>query len=112
MAKVVITELLEKEIDKKFKKESVKIFQLLFSLKDNPRKGKFIAQVGSIVIKEIKYKLFRFYFVTNGYSLKFLKSKELDDLLIRFVRMSDKNTQQKVIDEIKFILRTLGSEGF
>ena len=112
MAKVVITEFLEKEINKKFKKESVKIFELLYSLEENPKKGKFIAQVGDIVLKEIKYKSFRFYFITDGYKLKILKSNELEDLLIKFIRVSDKNTQQKVINEIIFILTSLGSEGF
>lgn len=76
------------------------------------KKGKEVGCVGSILIKEIKYKNYRFYFVTDGYKVKFLKTEELTDLLIRFVRMSIKKDQQKVIDEIKYILRKLGSEGF
>ncbi|MBU3940597.1 MAG: hypothetical protein KKH88_01580 [Nanoarchaeota archaeon] len=108
MAKIVITEVLEKEINKKFKKESIKIFELLFSLEKNPKKGKFLSQIGDIVLKEIKYKNFRFYFITDGFKLKFLKVEELSDLLIKFVRMSDKDSQQEVIEDIKRVLRTIG----
>ena len=43
---------------------------------------------------------------------KTFKKEEMSDLLIRFVRMCNKNTQQKVIDEIKTILRTIGEQGF
>jgi hypothetical protein len=112
MAKVIITESLEKEIDKKFGGESVDIFGLMNSLNENPKKGKEIAHVGSIVIKELKYKSFRFYFITDSYKVKFLQVNELKDLIIKFVRMSDKKSQQKVIDEIKNILRLLGNGGF
>lgn len=112
MAKVVITKSLEKEINRRFKKESVKILELLFELESNPKKGKEIGCVGGIVIKEIRYNVYRFYFITDGYKIKFLKSEELADLLIKFVRMSSKDNQQVVIDEIKDVLRTLGREGF
>lgn len=112
MARVIITDSLEKEINKKFKKESIKIFELLYSLVGNPKKGKELGHVGWIVIKEIRYKSFRFYFISNGSKIKILEINELNDLLIRFVRMSDKKDQQKTIDEIKRILRTLGESGF
>jgi len=112
MAKVVITKYLEKEINKKFKKESIKIIELMFSLEKNPKKGKYLGRVGSIVIKELRYKSFRFYFITDGLKLKLLKSEELSDLLIKFVRMSDKTSQQKTIDEIKDVLRRLDNKGF
>ena len=62
---------------------------------------KKIGVIGSILIKEIKYKKFRFYCVTDSYKIKFLKTEELKDLIIKFVRMSDKNNQQETIDEIK-----------
>ena len=40
-------------------------------------------------------------------------AKEIQQkLLIKFVRMSDKKSPQKTIDEIKKILRTLGERGF
>ena len=112
MAKVIITKDLEDEINRRFKGESVKIFELIYSLKENPKKGKPIGQVGGIVIKEIKYEKYRFYFITDGFKLKLLSIQELSDLLIKFVRMSDKKTQQKTIDEIKIILKKFGQEGF
>ena len=87
MAKVIITEALAEEIIKRFKKDSVEIFSLLESLKEFPKKGKPVGVIGSIIIKEIKYKKFRFYFITNGYKIKFLKTNELNDLVIKFVRM-------------------------
>ena len=112
MAKVVITKRLEEEINKKFKRESIRIFGLMNSLKEFPHRGKIIGQVGKIIIKEIRYEAYRFYFITDGFKLKLLEKGELTDLLIKFVRMSDKKTQQKVIDEIKIILKKFGEEKF
>jgi hypothetical protein len=112
MARVIITKRLEEEISKRFKKQSIEIFGLLSTLGDNPKKGKTVGCVGGILINEIKYDVYRFYFITDGYKVKFLKSEELTDLIIKFIRMSDKDTQNKVISEIKAILRNLGSEGF
>lgn len=112
MAKVEISEKLKEEIFKKFQSESIKIFNLMYSLKENPKKGKILGNVGGIVIKEIRYKSFRFYFITNGYRLRILKVEELSDLLIRFVRMSDKKEQQKTINEIKDVLRKIGEKAF
>lgn len=112
MAKVVITKKLEEEINKKFKKESIKIFALMYSLRESPHKGKAVGQVGGIVIKEIRYGGYRFYFITDGFKIKLLGKDELNGLLIKFVRMSDKKTQQKVIDEIKEILRKFGEKRF
>ncbi len=112
MAKVEIISPLFEEIQKKFKQESHKIIDLMESLEDNPKKGKILGGVGGIVIKEIRYKSFRFYFITDGYKLKFFDEQSLVDLLIRFVRMSDKKDQQKVINEIKKILSIFGPEGF
>jgi len=112
MAKVEIAEELKKEIFKKFKAHSHEIFDLLYSLGKNPKKGRTIGQASGIVIKELKYEGFRFYFITNGYKLRVLSLEKLKDLVIRFIRMSSKKSQQKVIDEIKIILRKLGEEGF
>lgn len=112
MAKVIITKKLEDEINKKFKGESTEIFDLMHSLKESPHKGKIVGQISGILIKEIKYKSFRFYFITDGFKIKLLGKEELEDLLIKFVKMSDKKSQQKVIDEIKYILRNFGGEGF
>lgn len=112
MAKVVITALLEEEITKKFKKESIEVFSLLHTLEENPLKGKEVGVVGKVLIKEIKYDKFRFYFITDGYKIKVLKAQELKDLIIKFVRMSEKKNQQRTIEEIKKVLRSLGEEGF
>lgn len=112
MAVIFIIPSLEQEVEKKFKKESIGIFSLMLSLENNPKKGKEIGHIGKVIIKEIKYKKFRFYFVTDNFKIKFLSTKELKNLIIKFVRMSEKKNQQKVIDEIKYVLRNLGEEGF
>jgi hypothetical protein len=110
--KIVIAEALKNEILKKFKQESKKIFKQMYSLKDNPKKGKLIGNVGGIYIKEIKYKSFRFYFVTDGFKLKILGEENLIDILIKFIKMSDKKYQQETIEEIKKILFNVGSRIF
>jgi hypothetical protein len=112
MVKVTILETLKNEILKKFKEESKIIFRQMYSLAENPHKGKTLGNVGGIVIKELKYKSFRFYFITDGYKLKIMDKSKLVDLLIRFVRMSDKKEQQQTINEIKKILLNFGTEGF
>lgn len=112
MARVIITDTLKEEIFKKFKGESKKIISLMISLEDSPFKGKILGQVSGMLIKELRFDSFRFYFITDNYKIKFLKKEELEDLVIKFVRMSNKKEQQKTIDEIKGILRDLGKEGF
>jgi len=112
VAKVIITNELEKRINKIFKKESIEIFSLLMTLEENPKKGKEVGFVGKIAVKELKYKKFRFYFITDMFKVKFLSLEELKNLLIKFVRMSGKKDQQKTINEIKHILKTAGEEGF
>ncbi|MCX6741738.1 MAG: hypothetical protein NTX24_00995 [Candidatus Pacearchaeota archaeon] len=111
MAKVSISETLKDEILKKFKEESKIIFRQMYSLAENPHKGKILGQIGGIVIKEIRYKTFRFYFITDGYKLKIMNESSLTDLLIRFVRMSDKKDQQETIEGIRKILLKFGPEG-
>ena len=112
MAQVVIEESLKNEILKKFKEESKIIFRQMYSLSENPNKGKTLGNVGGIAIKEVRHGSFRFYFITDGYKLKIMDQTKLADLLIRFVRMSDKKDQQQTIDEIKKILINLGPYGF
>ncbi|MBA7671613.1 hypothetical protein ES703_79772 [subsurface metagenome] len=112
MAKVEILEDLYEKIERKFGGDADKVFALIKSLEDNPKKGKLVGQVGGILIKELKYKSFRFYFLTDGFKLKILNLEELSDLLIKFVRMSDKKDQQKVINEIKEVLIKVGKEAF
>lgn len=111
MAKVEIVASLFEEINKKFKQKSVEILEHLKSLEHSPNKGKLLGTVGGIVIKELKYEGFRFYFITDGFKLKCMNEEELVDLLLRFVRMSDKKAQQETINEIKHVLRTLGPSG-
>ena len=112
MAKVEIVTSLYEDIDKKFKQKSVDIFHHLKSLEASPQKRKLLGTVGGIVIKELKYESFRFYFITDGFKLKCMREEDLVDLLLRFVRMSDKKHQQQVINEIKHVLTTIGSSGF
>jgi hypothetical protein len=112
MAKVEIVLSLFEEIQKKFKGESHKVIDLMETLESNPNKGKLLGQVSGMAIKELKYKNFRFYFITDGYKLKIMDESNLVDLLIRFVRMSDKKDQQQTINEIRNILLNFGPEGF
>ena len=112
MAQVTILDTLKNEILKKFKGESKIIFKQMHSLGEFPHKGKSLGHIGGIVIKELRYKSFRFYFITDGYKLKIMDESKLVDLLIRFVRMSDKKDQQQTIDKIRKILLNFGSKGF
>ena len=107
MAKVEIDKELKNEILRKFKGESENVFNLLKSLEGFPQKGKLLCVVNNLAIKELRYKSFRFYFLVDSFKVKFLSIKELQDLLIKFVRMSDKKSQQKVINEIKDFLRKI-----
>lgn len=111
MAKVVIVTSLKDQILKKFKKDSLSVFEHLKSLESNPHKGKALGSVGGIVVKELKYDSFRFYFITDGNVLKFGREEDIATILIKFVRMSDKKDQQKVISELKNILASLGFDG-
>ena len=113
MVKVFISPTLFAEIEKRFNKyEANEIINLLETLEENPKKGKEVGVVNRIVIKELKYNGFRFYFITDGFKIKFLKAEELKNLMVKFVAMSDKKDQQETIEKIKHILRTLGEEGF
>jgi hypothetical protein len=105
VVEIEIVEDLKDEILKKFKGDSKKIFRLMRSVKNSPNKGKLLGRIGRIAIKELKYKSFRFYFLVDAFKIKFLGAEGLDNLLIKFVRMSDKKSQRKVIGEIKDFLR-------
>lgn len=112
MVKVEILENLKNEILEKFRGEAKEVFKLMKSLELNPMKGKLVGNVGGVLIKELKYNSFRFYFLTDGFKIRCLDDKNLAELLIRFVRMSNKKDQQKIIGEIKKILQTIGAGGF
>ena len=104
MVQVIILDKLKKEIFKKFKGESKRIFRFLKSLSSEPKKGKLLCMLGGVAIKELKYKKLRFYFLVDEHKLKILDREALEDLLIKFVRMSDKKSQQKTINEIRAVL--------
>ena len=113
MAVVEIAESLVSQIKKKFNKtEANKILDLIETVETNPKKGKVIGQIKGIVIKELKFKSFRFYFIADGFKIKFLEVEELEDTLLRFIRMSNKKYQQETIEEIKEILMKTGPAGF
>jgi hypothetical protein len=112
MAKVIITASLEKEVNKRLKQDSVEVFRLVLELEENPKKGKPVGAIGNVQIGEIKFRKFRFYFVTDRYKVKFMSADELKDLIIKFVRMSDKKDQHEIIEQIKHVLRMMGDEGF
>ena len=59
-----------------------------------------------IVIKGLKHKKCRFYFITDGYRLKVGTEDELANLLIKFVRMSEKKDRQKAIESIKSVMKS------
>ena len=110
MAQIIVSESLKEEIFSNFKEDSSNVFRLMKSLENNPYRGKALGTVGGIIIKELKYGKFRFYFITDGHVLKFETEDELSNLLIKFVRMSEKKDQQKIINNIKSILKSLGFE--
>ena len=112
MVQVDIVPSLEEEIYKHFKGESVEVLKHLKSLETSPHKGKALGHVGRIIIKELKYEGFRFYFISEAHKIRVFNPEALTGILIRFVRMSNKKEQQKVIEEIKNVLRAIGPSGF
>jgi len=92
--------------------EAHRILNLMESVEGQPSKGKLLGTVGGMVIKELKYRKFRFYFITDGFILKMMDEEAMADILLRFVRMSDKTYQKEVIEEIKEVLRKVGPMGF
>ncbi len=105
MIKIVVLNELRNEIYKTFKKDSLKVYTLIESLKDNPQK--VVGLVGSILIKELKYGSFRFYFIIDGHRLYLFTKGQIRDILLRFIKMSKKNNQKKTIEEIKNILKRI-----
>ena len=113
MARVIITESLFLSIKKKFSRaEAKQILDSFETLGKNPHKGKTLGSVAGIVIKELKHKKYRFYFIMDGYRLKVGTEDELANILIKFVRMSEKKNQQKAIESIKSVLKSMSFEGF
>ncbi|MFH1649965.1 MAG: hypothetical protein ABIA93_05430 [Candidatus Woesearchaeota archaeon] len=109
MPRISVSERLQKDIEKTFgRAEGNRVYDLFDTLLINPHKGKALGHSGKYVIKELKYKKFRFYFMTDGIVLKFGTADELAMLLIRFVRMSEKKDQKAAIEEVKNVLNALG----
>lgn len=52
------------------------------------------------------------YFITEGFKLRLFNKGFLVDLLMRFVRMSDKKAKKKTIEEIRQVLTKIGFDGF
>ena len=113
MAEVEIVRSLVLEIKKRFDRgEANRVIDLIESTKDHPHKGKPLGPVGGLLIKEVRYRDFRFYFLVDAEKLKFFDEAALADLLLRLVRMSDKKTQARVIEEIRQVLLRIGPAGF
>jgi predicted Zn-ribbon and HTH transcriptional regulator len=111
MAKVIITKALRDEVIATLNSEAEAVFSRMKQLEAQPARGKPVGHVGKVVIKEIKHSKFRFYCITDGHTLKFGTTDELAALIVKFVRMSEKKDQQKTIEEIKRILKTMGFQG-
>jgi hypothetical protein len=112
MARVEILPSLEKQIEKKCKSRSIVVLEFLKTLEKYPEKGKPLGVIGGILIKKIKFESFRFYFIVDAHAIKIFSDFELADLLLKFVRMSDRNMQQQTIDEIKQILKSVCLDDF
>ncbi|MFC2134416.1 hypothetical protein ACFLTH_07340 [Bacteroidota bacterium] len=105
MIKIVILNSLRDKIYRTFKKDSLKVYKQIEELKTNPNKGRILGHVGSVSIREIRYKTFRIYYIIDVYDLKLFNQEKLRELLIKFIELSKKNNQQQTIDKIKEILK-------
>jgi len=107
MIKININKSLVKEIKKKFPKSEIKkILKLFYSLEESPSKGKTLTVIGSVLIKELKFTSFRFYYlIDSNYKIILLSKEKLEELIIKIVAMSKKNNQQKIIDKLKLDLK-------
>jgi hypothetical protein len=105
MVIVRIDDSLVKKLEKRFNKKELKeLKQLFLSLQDNPFQGDLIYAFGNFVLKEKKYKTFRFYFLHSRKILIIKDIENLKDEIIRFIEMSKKNDQQRTINKLKEML--------
>lgn len=108
MVVVRIDKPLVKKLEKRFsKKELRELKQLFLSLQENPYQGDLLYAFGNFVLKEKKYKTFRFYFLHSRKLLIIKDVDELKDEIIRFIEMSKKNDQQRIIDKLKGMMKRL-----
>ena len=105
MVKIVVSSILLKQLNKVFgQKKALEILDLFETLEENPKKGAEQSEIistsdfSNLQGKEVGR--FRFYFVCDNFKIKFLKVEELKDLIIKFIRMSKKDNQDRVIEEI------------
>lgn len=108
MVIVRIDDSLIKKLEKRFNKKELKELKRVFmSLQENPYQGDLIYAFGNFVLKEKKYKTFRFYFLHSRKILIIKDVARLKDEIIRFIEMSKKNNQQKIIDKLKKMMNKL-----
>lgn len=105
MAIVEIDSTLIKKIHKIFKKESIQVFEFLKSLEQYPEKGKLLFSTKKYQLKELKYNLYRFYFIKENNKLYVLDEKLLKEEVLTFLDLSKKNNQQDVINKLKIFLK-------
>ncbi|MFT4250010.1 MAG: hypothetical protein ACMXYD_01475 [Candidatus Woesearchaeota archaeon] len=100
MVHIYVSKKLEKEIVKRLsKKEADDLFLQIYSLKENPHKGDILTNVGKLLVKELKYKKFRVYFIQSKDTLKILGEEDFRDEIVKFVALSQKGSeQQRVIN--------------
>jgi len=108
MVIVRIDKSLVKKLEKRFNKKELKELKKVFlSLEENPYQGDLLYTFGNFVLKEKKYKTFRFYFLHSRKILIIKDIEKLKDEIIRFIEMSKKNDQQRVIDKLKAMMNKL-----
>ena len=108
MVIVRIDDSLIKKLEKRFNKKDLREIKKLFlSLQDNPFQGNHLYTFGNFVLKEKKFKTFRFYFLHSKRIIIIKDIDKLKDEIIRFIEMSKKNDQQKVIDKLKKMMNKL-----
>jgi len=105
--KIIVPKELRNKIQKLFKGNSSKVYKKILSLKENPNKGKFLFRLDTLILKELKYESFRFYFIIDGNKLFLFNEDQLEEILIEFLALSKKNDQEKTIKEIKEVLKML-----
>ncbi|MFH1409138.1 MAG: hypothetical protein ABIH34_04485 [Nanoarchaeota archaeon] len=108
MVIVRIDDSLVKKLEIRFnKKELGELKRLFLSLQDNPHQGDLLYAFGNFVLKEKKYKTFRFHFLHSRKILVIKDVQKLKDEIIRFIEMRKKNDQQQVIDKLKEMMNRI-----
>ena len=95
---VIFTKAFQKEYKKKVGKNDY-YFKKLINLV--PTDGKHLALIKDVELKEKILKTFRFYFVQKRNKIKVMTEQELKKHIIKFIKISKKNDQSKVIEKLK-----------